>query len=559
MIDRLSLDEKIGQMFMGNICGGESVEFARRNFERFHFGALQFSGVFERFVRGGDYLPCGVCRNFPLDEVAQFIFRVKQAGREITGLPVIMAGDQEGSITNSIFRRRNVAIMPSQMGLGAAGSLARAREAASVSALEVKTMGLDMLYGPCLDVLTCPENPEVGARAFGGAPERVAAMGVEFIRAYAAHNVISNVKHFPGRGAGKGDAHRKLEAITLSRKCLETLSLLPFRRAVAEGVDSFMIAHTLYPALEKKRLPASLSRRIITDLLRKEMGFDGVVIPDDLTMFAISQNFGIPTAAAMCLEAGSDMIFMKVPEQYGPSVRRVKRFLREGRLTEERMNESLLRILKLKHQRGLFEAKRFSAERVLATVGSAGHTAVARRAARDAIVVMKNDQRTLPLDPSRVGSLLVIVPRDANVMLSNDPTLSHDMLARALQQRFSNVQLIVTDDAPTICQAYEALGRSKNVDAVIFGVFSTGISPGRLDMMKSILELGKPAIVVNTNSPRWITRLPRGVSAAICTFGLTAFSFEAVADVIAGKVRPTGRLPVRLSREMPQGFGVQLR
>jgi len=96
IIDGLTVEQKVGQMFMGNICGGETVDFARRNFEKYHFGALQFSGVFERFVRGGNYMPCGVCRNYPLDEVANFIFRVKQAGKTLTGLPVIMAGDQEG-------------------------------------------------------------------------------------------------------------------------------------------------------------------------------------------------------------------------------------------------------------------------------------------------------------------------------------------------------------------------------------------------------------------------------------------------------------------------------
>jgi len=154
IIDGMSIDQKIGQMYMGGIAGGETLDFARRNYEKYHLGALQFSGVFERFIRGGDYLPCGVCRNAPLDEVAEFLFRVKQIGREITGLPVIMAGDQEGSINNSIFRRRNVSLMPSQMGLGACGEPKNTYQAARITAREVKTIGLDMLYGPCLDVLT---------------------------------------------------------------------------------------------------------------------------------------------------------------------------------------------------------------------------------------------------------------------------------------------------------------------------------------------------------------------------------------------------------------------
>lgn len=547
IIDRLTIDQKIGQMFMGNICGGETVDFARRNFEKYHFGALQFSGVFERFIRGGDYMPCGVCRNYPLDEVAEFIFRVKQTGETLTGLPVIMAGDQEGSISNSIFRRRNVAMMPNEMGLGACGDPENAYWAAKISANEVKTLGLDMLYGPSLDVLTSPENPEIGARSFSGDPEMVAMLGEQFIKAYAEENVISNVKHFPGRGHGKGDAHRELESINLSRDELHKLAIYPFKRAVAAGVDSFMVAHTLYPALEKERLPASLSPRIITDLLRKEMGFDGVVIPDDLTMFAIANNFGLPQAAAMCLAAGADMIFMKVPELYSPSVEMTKQFLREGKLPEERMNQSLLRILTLKFKRGLFGKKEFSRERVLATVGSAEHVAVARRVARNAVVVVKNRENMLPLRMDGKQSLLAIVPRDMNVVMSNDETLSHDMLPRALQRHYANVQHVIVDVSPPIYQAYEAVGRAKNVDVVVFGVYSAGVSEAFLEIMKSVVQLKKPVMAVITNSPYMATRLPTEVKAIVASLGLTSFSFDAVADVIAGKAKATAKLPVTLN------------
>lgn len=546
IIDGMDIDQKIGQMFMGNICGGESVDFARDKFKKYHFGALQFSGVFERFVRGGDYMPCGVDRNKPLNEVAEFIFKVKQAGLEMTGLPVILAGDQEGSITNSIFRRRNVSLMPSQMGFGACGDPENAYRAAKVSAKEVKTLGLDMLYGPSLDVLTSPENPEIGARSFSSDPEMVALMGEQFIKAYAEENVISNVKHFPGRGHGKGDAHRELESIPLSYKELQKLAIHPFRHAVKAGVDSFMIAHTLYPALEKERLPASLSSRIITDLLRHDMGFDGVVIPDDLTMFAISKNFGIPQAAAMCLAAGSDMIFMKVPEQYAPSIAMTKKFLREGKLTEERINQSLLRILKLKFKRGLFEKKIFSGKRVLSKVGCKEHVAVAGTAARNSVIVLKNRRDTLPLRIKNKESILVIVPRDMNIVLSNDETLSHDMLPRALQKHYANVQHVVVDESPTPYQAYEALGRAKNVDVIVFGIYSGGASAAYLYTVKAIMELRKKTIAVITNSPYVSTLLPSDMGAVVCSLGLTPFAFEAIADVIAGKAKATATLPMKM-------------
>ncbi|NLO72767.1 MAG: glycoside hydrolase family 3 protein [candidate division WS1 bacterium] len=543
LVSKLSLEQMIGQMFMGNISGGESVEFAAHNFERYHFGALQFSGVFEIFVRGGDYLPCGVCRNAPLEEVAAFLDEVKRVGREITGLPVLMAGDQEGSISNSIFRRRQVAIMPSQMGLGAAGDPELAYRCAQVSAREVKVLGLDMVYGPCLDVQTNTENPEIGARSFSQDPEVVAIMGEQVVRAYAAEGMISNIKHFPGRGAGASDAHRELESIPLSREQLERCALLPFRRALAAGADSVMMAHTLYPALEPERLPASLSPRILTGLLREELGFDGLVIPDDLSMFAISDNFGMPQAAAMCLEAGADMVFTKVPERYAPTIEAIKESLRAGRLTEERLAQSVQRILRLKQARGLFEPAPFSAERVLATVGCPEHMAVAQEAANRAMVLVKN-RGEVPL--SGAPALLTVAQRDLNVVLSNDPVLSHEMLPTGLRQFYPQVDTVLVEVEPTVPQAYEAVGRAKNAEVIVAGVYSAGLSEAYRKLLEELVALGKPVIVSITNSPAAAMHLPEEVAAVICQFGLSTFAFRALAEVLAGKLAATGTLPVKL-------------
>jgi beta-N-acetylhexosaminidase len=545
IIGAMTLDDMLGQMFMGNICGGEDVDVARAHFEQYRFGALQFSGVFERFVRGGDYLPCGVDRNKPLDGVAAFIHEVKDAGRAITGLPVIMAGDQEGSISNSIFRRRAIAMMPSQMGFGASGFPELAYQAARVSAREVKALGLDMLYGPCLDTLTTASNPEIGARAFSEDPEVVAAMGIAFIRGYAEEGIISNIKHFPGRGAGSTDAHRELESISLDRTDLDALAILPFKRAIAAGADSVMVAHTLYPALEAERLPATLSPRIITGLLREELGFDGLVLPDDLTMFAISQNYGIPQASALCLEAGADMIFMKVAEQYGPSLEAVKASLKAGRLTEARIEQSVRRILTLKWKRGLFEAAPFSRDRVLDTVGCSAHVVVARDAAERAVTLVKNSG-TLPLPPRAGTTVLAVVPRDMNVVLSNDSVLSHEMLPAALRRYWPHTEAIVVDEQPTVPQAFEAVGRAKNVDVIVFGIYSAGLSKPLAAVLEEIVALGKPVIVLITNSPYAATQVPAETAAILCTFGISPFAFDAAADVLAGVLAPTGTLPVTL-------------
>ena len=558
LIDRMTLEDKIGQMFIGNICGGESLDLARRNLEQFRFGSLQFSGVFERFIRGGHYRPCGVCRNEPLEDVARFLADIKTASREILGVPVILGGDQEGGIGSSIFRRRNVALMPQQMGLGASGSLDDVYRSAQVTAREVKAMGLDMLYGPSLDVNTNPKNPEIGARAFSEDAQIVAAMGEQVIRAYADIGIISNAKHFPGRGHGAANAHHELETIDLDRERLDAVELLPFKRAIDAGVDSVMVGHTLYPTLESNRLPASLSPAIITGLLRNELGFEGVIIPDTLTMFAISKNFDVPTACAMCLEAGSDMIFMKVQDLYAPVIQAIIESVRAGRLTEERINASVERILRLKLARGLFDEIAFRPEAVTSVVGCAEHVEAARKLARNALVVVKNEDDLLPVADPGKASLTVIAPRDMNVVMSNDPVLSHDMLARALRDHFGVVDSIVVDEEPNEVQCFEAVARAKNADAIVFGIYSAGASDALHALLAEITELGRPVVVLITGSPYVTNDLPDAVRAVICGFGITPFMFDAAAAVMAGRETPGGTLPVTVNAQMKRGFAVKL-
>ncbi len=555
IIDSMSLEQKIGQMFIGNICAGETLDFAKQNFEKFHFGSLQFSGVFERFVRGGNYLPCGCHRNEPLDKVAEFLANIKKASVDIMGLPAIIGGDEEGSLNGNIFRRRNITIVPTQMGIGASGKSEDAYTAAKIQAHESKVLGLDMIYGPPLDVNTNPLNPEIGARSFSDDPQVVAEFGAQVIRAYADENIISTGKHFPGRGHGQANSHYELETIDVDRKHLEAIELIPFRKAIEVGVDSIMMGHTLFPALEKEKLPSSLSPNIIQKLLREEMGFEGVIIPDTLSMFAISKNFGIPQASAMCLEAGSDMIFMKVPEQYQPIVDAIKESVKAGRLTEERINQSLTRILNLKIKHGLFGKTEYYNKDVLSIIGCEEHVQAAREISRRAVVVLKNED-ILPVSAEKYPCALAVVPRDLNVLLSNDPDiLSHEMLPKSLRRYFQKVIQIITDEKPNTVQKYEVVSMAKNVDIIIFGIYSSGVSKEQIELLESLVEeVGKPIIVINTTAPYLVERLPEQVKAVICSFGLSTLSFEAAVDIMMGKVKPAGRLSVNINKKMKRGF-----
>ena len=557
LIDRMSLDQKIGQMFMANICGGDTVETAKKLFDKYHFGGLQFSGVFQRFVRGGNYLPCGVSANLPLEEVAEFLHDIKAAGKEITGIPVILGGDQEGCISSSIFRRRNFTVAPHQMGFGASGNLEDVYQAACITAKEVKCMGLDMLYGPSLDINTNPFNPEIGARSFGEDAEFVAACGLQVIKAYNEYKIISTAKHFPGRGHGISNAHHELESIDLSIERLKAVELLPFVRAINAGVAAVMVSHTLFPAFGGKQLPASLSPEII-GYLRNELNFQGLVIPDTLTMFAISKNYSVPVACAMCLEAGADMVFMKVPSLFEPCIEEIKKTVEAGRLSEERINESVKRILAIKQDNELFDAKPFSALEINQTVGAKAHVNKMHEINQRTTLVLQNKNGLLPLEQSDGLKMLVITPRDANVVLANDKNISHDLLINKVRGYSSDAQSVLVDESPTEIQSYEALARSKNVDIILFGIYSAGLSEKQFELLESLSRTGKPIVAIVTGSPYIASQISDKVSAIICSFAITPGAFECVADALFGQLNPTATSPVTISEKMPKGFSVKI-
>lgn len=522
IIEQMSLQQKIGQMFIGNICGGENLDLAKQDLAEYHFGGLQFSGVFERFVRGGSYRPCGVCKNAPLTDVARFLYDIKHASLEIQGIPVIIGGDQEGGIGNSIIRRRNITIMPQQMGLGRTGNPQLTYQANIINAREVKVMGLDMIYGPSLDINSNPLNPEIGIRSFGEDPKTVAEHGAAVIRACADVGIISNAKHFPGRGHGCKNAHQELESIDLDMERLQEVELVPFRRAVDEGVDSIMLAHTIFPALDSK-LPASLSPAVV-GYLRNQMGFNGVIIPDTLTMFAISHNYQVPQAAALCIEAGADMIFMKVRDLYQPCIDAIVESVRVNRLTEERINESVARVIKLKADKGLFSTQAFDPEKISKTVGCAEHVNVMHEIHRQTIAILK-DNNVKPSGDSRV---LVIQPRDMDVVMANDDVMNHHMLARSVARQGFAVTDMVIDQEPTSDQSFEVIARAKNADTIVWGIYSNTISDQALQLLREMTETGKPVIVVLATSPYVADILPPEVQKVICTFGISPLGFDSI-------------------------------
>ena len=333
------------------------------------------------------------------------------------GIPLFVAIDQEGGPIIRV--REGVTLFPGNMALGATRDPNLAYEAGRITGMELRAMGINMNLAPVVDLNNNARNPVIGVRSFGEDPTWVARMAVANIRGYHAGAVLTAVKHFPGHGDTAVDSHVDLPTIARDRKRLEEVDLVPFRRAIAQGADAVMSAHVTFPAFEPTGLPATLSPRVLTDLLRNELGFDGVIMTDDMEMGAIAKRFGSAKAAVRAIRAGADVVLVRhTLSVQKESIEAVTQAVRSGEISEERIDQSVRRILKLKSKRlgsqSILSAPRTEEDRISERVGRQDFAEVARKVAQRAVTLVRDDQGLLPLDPRKQSRILVLAAEGAS-------------------------------------------------------------------------------------------------------------------------------------------------
>jgi len=333
-VAEMSLDEKIGQLVIVGLDGYVNDENSTYLIEKYRVGGFV---LLKQNVKDTEQLL----------ELMNSLKKTNAANK----IPLFLAIDEEGGRISRLpddFKK-----LPSSGRIGQANDKRLAYQAGSLLAEMLKTIGLNMNFAPVLDINSNPENPVIGDRAFGVSSELVTELGMEAMSGIKAQGIIPVVKHFPGHGDTDVDSHVGLPVVEASLSRLESFELIPFKTAIENQADAIMIAHILLPKIDPNN-PASFSKPIITDLLRKKMNFDGVVITDDLTMGAVVNNYDLGEAAVESLKAGSDIIL--VCHDYEKEVRvieAIKKAVETGKITEERVDESLYRILSLKKKYGL--------------------------------------------------------------------------------------------------------------------------------------------------------------------------------------------------------------
>lgn len=536
LLGEMSLRQKIGQMVMCGFNGTEISEDMKRLIQNYHVGGVIY---FARNVES-------------VDQMARLSADLQRTAAESGNTPLWISIDQEGGMVARI--TEGVALMPGHMAIAAAGSVQDAYEAAFISGQELKTMGINLNFAPVLDVNNNPLNPVIGVRSFGESPDAVAEYGAHTVRGLQAAGLAATAKHFPGHGDTDVDSHLDLPTVPHDRERVDRVELVPFRRAIAEGVDAVMSAHIYFPALEREKLPVTLSRAVLTGLLREELGFGGIIMTDCMEMNAIADHYGTVEAAVMAVEAGADLVLIShsIDRQIG-ALEALEQAVAEGRITEERINASVKRLLASKAKRNILGSRSDELHDAVQT-GSAEHQAAARRISEASVTLVRDEAHMLPL---KRQTTLVVTIASGVTSLVDEMFMNSRTLGEALAQHGLDVVHCVLPLEHISSRTDELLdeARSEAVKQIVVATYNAQFSPAQLNLVRGLNQLGKPLAVVAQRNPYDLLELPE-VSTFIAAYESRPLALQSAAKALLGIIPFRGRLPVSLGDKYPIGSGV---
>lgn len=530
-IKQMTMKEKVGQMLMPDFRTWKGENITEMNAE------------IARLVK--DYHLGGVIlfrENTVTAEQTTKLVSAYQEATEKYGL--LISIDQEGGI---VTRLQTGTDFPGNMALGATRSEEMAKKVGMAIGEELNALGINMNFGPSLDVNNNPDNPVIGVRSFGEEPELVGKLGNAYIKGLQESGTAATAKHFPGHGDTAVDSHLGLPEVPHDINRLKKVELYPFQQAMDAGIDAVMTAHVTFPKIDDTKviskkdgkeiaLPATLSQKVLTGLMREQMSFKGVIVTDAMNMGAIVEHFGAVDAAIRSVKAGTDIVLMPVGLE--AVANGLYDAVNKGEISNKRIEQSVERILTLKLNRGIVKAEveKSLDEKIanaIQVVGSAEHKAVENEAAAKSITLVKNTA-VLPLKVRTTDKIVVVGS-------------SADLLAVEVQKHHENVTVLTTETLLTESQ----LTQAKTADYIILGTNTSTVS-GR-EPSNNLMRLANqlieqtdvPVIGIGIRNPYDIMSYPK-VDAYLVQYGFRPASYEASVNTIFGLNNPTGKLPVTI-------------
>ncbi len=550
-LESLTLREKVGQLVIVWIPGG----YASTSSDE--YDALTRWIVEDRI--GGVAIAIGLPHGY-----AAKLNRLQERAR----VPLLVTADFEsggpGMRLSGIYALPSLlslgggTMFPPTMAFGAIGDERFAYELGRITGREARAVGVHMTLAPVLDVNSNPENPIINTRSFGEDPELVAGLGVAFIRGARASGLLTTAKHYPGHGDTQTDSHLELPAISATRERLDTVELVPFRRAVAAGVDAVMTAHIAAPRiLGPDAPPATLAPYFLEGVLRGEFGFAGVILTDAIRMDAIASRYGVGDAAVRALGAGADVIL--APRDVPATIDAVVAAVREGRLSEARIDTSLRRVLELKARAGLHRGRLIDLEAVDGIVGNRSHLAFADSAAERSITLPRDRDALIPIDTATVDRLLsVVFSRRTDAIAGR---YFHLDVAPYFQQL--DTVWVNYGTHPATYDSLAVLADSADLTLVSVyvspraGAGTVGVPEPFAAYVNRLVAAGRPCMVLSFGNPYLLTDFP-DVGTYLIAWGGRRVSQRAAARAVLGELPIKGRLPISLPPFHRAGEGLRL-
>ncbi|PYT01067.1 MAG: hypothetical protein DMF63_05235 [Acidobacteria bacterium] len=559
-LKKMSVDEKVGQL----IHIGINARFA--NQDSAFFKSLRHDVVDNKI---GGVIFFGA----PIYETTILANRMQA----LADVPLLMSLDAETGIG---MRFEDATNFPWAMAVTATGNPEYARRIGVVTGREARAIGIRHVYAPVFDVNNNAANPVINVRSFGEAPEDVAKFGTAFAEGIQSERVIATAKHFPGHGDTAVDSHRGLPIIDYSKQRLEQTELVPFRKAVEAGIGAVMIAHIALPQIDSEEIkplknfiqgdsevgaeivnqsatiPATLSAKVQTDILRNEMGFKGLIVSDAMSMSGLTIYFTQEEAGVRAFLAGTDIL--EKPADVDAMLRGLKAAVTSGRIPMSRLDDSVRRQLAWKHELGLFEERMTPIDQIDRIVSNAETTELTDEIATKAITLVRNDGDNLPLDRSKKVAVIGISNGfDLGVMGPLVGSLRSNGL------RFSSAYIQENSIQEQIDAARKAV---READTVVVGLYgrvrsgaknSVGVPENGAAILREALASNKKVIGISFGNPYILSSFPE-LKTYLVAYGDMPSLQRATARAILGTQDITGHLPITLPGLYPRGTGIQM-
>ncbi|MBI5080239.1 MAG: beta-N-acetylhexosaminidase [Chloroflexi bacterium] len=527
ILSKMTLEQKVGQLIVIGFMGPKLTPELRQMIEQYHIGNVILFSLNQNIESP--------------QQLAQLNHDLQTTAVHSGHPGLFICIDQEGGRVTRLFENKGFTEFPSAMAIGATNKPENAERIARAIAVEMKTLGLNVNFAPVLDVNNNAVNPIIGTRSFSSDPNIVARFGVAFLKGLQSEGVLAFGKHFPGHGDTGTDSHIALPTVPHDLDRLNKIEFVPFKAAMQNDVAGIMTAHVTFPAIDPtEKLAATLSPKILSGLLRDEMKYNGLLVTDSLEMGAIGESgYPPPKAAATALKAGADLLlFNKGFDDHKKAIALIIAQVKSGEIPQARLDEAVKRILIAKQKFGVIAPAPINVGDAASRVGTAEIKSISRDIAAQSITLLRDDAKLLPLKPG------------ANVYVIETPAFNNF-------GKLIGTSAVTVSASPTPAEITMVNGMARTDSNRIFivGLAGATANSSQIKLVQELLNIKAKVVVVALRDPYDLMNI-KSATTMIATYSSTQPSLEALANVLLGKAKPQGKLPVDLPDLYPLGYGM---